>query len=195
MNRRRFIRKVGGMLALSVATAGCLGDDETGGREDECAIENAGELTEPVTARLDGREDNADFVLPLQWNARTQRSFANFSGPDEGEVAQLYRLSITNTSDVPVEIGPMRFQLEYTTPDIRDTTTGTTLIGYEDDFEIVELRSGGTYEGVYTFYIPEEASETMLMAFNGIISGETIQDNGLAYTPECDQSFVGWPEE
>ena len=88
----------------------------------------------------------------------------------------------------------MRFQLEYTTPDIRDTTTGTAPTGYEDDFEIVELRSDGTYEGVYTFCVPEEASETTLMAFNGIVSVETTQDNGLAYTAECDQSLVGWPE-
>ena len=194
MDRRKYLR-ISSVALSSIAFAGCSEDNSQDGETSDCTISESIGGAPAFAVSADGRFDNADAVLDLQWNARTQNSIkqnpdSTFGSESDVDATFLtFRVEVTNTADDVVTIDTFNFELDYKTPNITDTA-GTSIIFGIDQFN-AQIRPGGTVDDLLVFTLPENTTSATLQPAEANFPDR----KRVAFRPSCDDSLpISAPE-
>lgn len=173
----------------SEPTSGSLVESTSPGTKDECAIERSTDRVDSSPIRVDGRFEDADVVVDLRWNARSQKSVKD--DPDdvvggiaeEGEKILVLKLKVTNTAEEVITIDTDNFELSYETADTIDTISPS--ISYVEEID-VNIKPGGTVQGIVTFLIPADATTATLQPQAPFYDDR----KSVAFNPTCDDSLT-----
>lgn len=186
--------------------SGCLssaGNRPMRGSNSDCVITESTDDVEPVEISADGRLRDADVVVNMRWNARTQASIKtgerSYYEPDSDSARiVVVRAEVSNPTESEVTTPPYTFQLRRdTVSTVFDTPINSLEIpGYVDMEDGIALNAGSTVNLLILFRIniPEVRSATIgarsISKVDRILSesDEKLRKT-VAFNPTCDESL------
>ena len=186
--------------------SGCLssaGNRPMRGSNSDCVITDSTDDVKPVEVSADGRLRDADVVVNMRWNARTQASIKtgerSYYEPDSDSARiVVVRAEVSNPTESEVTTPPYTFQLRRdTVSTVFDTPINSLEIpGYVDMEDGIELNAGSTVNLLILFRIniPEVRSATIgarsISKVDRILSesDEKLRKT-VAFNPTCDESL------
>jgi hypothetical protein len=204
MQRRGVIKSLGGVSLFGMS--GCLssaGNRPMRGSNPDCVITESTDDVEPVGVSADGRLRDADVVVNMRWNARTQASIktgerSHYEPDSDDARIVVVRAEVSNPTESEVTTPPYTFRLRRdTVSDVFDTPINPLEIpGYVDMGDGVTLDAGSTVNMLILFRvnIPEVRSATIgarsISKLDRMLSesDEKLRKT-VAFNPTCDESL------